>query len=69
MLLLYLLGQMRVDEHVGLNHGTGVPGDLLRRTNRDVTVLVVVPVQGPPPALAPKMPVILQSPLPPPSPL
>lgn len=66
MLLLYLLGQLRVDEHVGLNHGTGVPGDLLRRTNRDITVLVV-PVQGP--ALAPKMPVILQSPLPPPPPL
>lgn len=66
MLLLYLLGQLRVDEHVGLNHGTGVPGDLLRRTNRDVTVLVV-PVQGP--ALAPKMPAILQSPLPPPPPL
>lgn len=68
MLLLYLLGQLRVDEHVGLNHGTGVPGDLLRRTNRDVTVLVV-PVQGPPPALAPPMPAILQSPLPPPPPL
>lgn len=63
MLLLWLLGEPRVNEHVGLNHGTDVPGDLLGGTNRDVTVLVV-PVQGPPPALA--LPMLQGPPLPPP---